>query len=157
MTAKVRTCLWFNRDGEEAARFYVSLLPNSGIEDRLRPEPDKPPLIVNFTLAGAPYQALNGGPQFTFSEAASISVMTGDQAETDRLWTALIADGGSESQCGWLRDRFGLSWQIVPDCLPRLLSDTDTAAAGRVTQALLRMRKIDIAALEAAHRGDTKD
>lgn len=153
MTAKVRTCLWFDGVGEDAANLYVSLLPDSRIEDEFRPHPNSPPLIVNFTLAGAPYQALNGGAQFTHSEAASISVLTRDQEETDRMWAALTADGGAESQCGWLKDRFGMSWQIVPEALPRMLTDPDRAAADRAMQAMLAMRKIDIAALEAAFRG----
>jgi predicted 3-demethylubiquinone-9 3-methyltransferase (glyoxalase superfamily) len=151
MDAKVRTCLWFDRVGEDAAKLYVSLIPGSGIESVFRPDPDGPPLIVEFNLGGTPYQALNGGPHFKHSEAASISVTTTDQAETDRLWEALIADGGSESQCGWLKDRFGLSWQIVPEALPRLLSSPDRAAAERAMQAMLAMRKIDIAAIEAAY------
>jgi predicted 3-demethylubiquinone-9 3-methyltransferase (glyoxalase superfamily) len=109
---------------------------------------------VTFTLGGAPFQALNGGPKYEFTEAASISVITRDQAETDRLWEALIADGGSESQCAWLKDRFGLSWQIVPEVLPRLLGAADRQAADRAMQAMLLMRKIDIAALERAFRGE---
>ena len=108
---------------------------------------------MEFTLAGTPYQALNGGPQFSFTEAASISVITEDQQETDRLWSALTAEGGEESRCGWLKDRFGLSWQIVPEALPRLLGDRDREAAGRAMQAMPGMGKIDIAALKAAYRG----
>ena len=152
-TAKVRTCLWFDNEGEEAANFYVSLLPDSQIENVVRPDPAGPPLVVEFRLAGAPYMVLNGGPHFTLNEAASISVLTDDQAETDRLWAALTADGGSEGQCGWLKDRFGLSWQIVPKALPRLLSSDDREAAARVQAAMMQMVKIDIAGLEAAHRG----
>lgn len=148
--AKVRTCLWFDRNGEEAARLYVSLLPDSWIESTFSPDPSKPPLIIDFLLCGTPYQALNGGPMFQHSEAASISVLTDDQAETDRLWLALTADGGSEVQCGWLKDRFGVSWQIAPRRLVELLTDPDPARAGRVMQAMLQMVKIDIAALEAA-------
>ena len=150
---KVSTCLWFDGDAEEAARFYTSLIPDSRITSIARLAPDGPALMVGFTLGGTPFQALNGGPQYQFSEAASISVSTRDQEETDRLWSALTADGGSESQCAWLKDRFGLSWQIVPEALPRLLSSPDRAAAGRAMQAMLGMRKIDIAALEAAFRG----
>jgi predicted 3-demethylubiquinone-9 3-methyltransferase (glyoxalase superfamily) len=156
---KVRTCLWFDGQAEPAARFYVSLLENSAIgqiarfDHALTGEPGAV-LVVDFTLAGTPYQALNGGPQYKHSEAASISVSTRDQAETDRLWTVLTADGGKQVQCGWLKDRFGLSWQIVPEALPRLLGDPDRAAAGRAMQAMLGMRKIDIAALEAAFRGN---
>lgn len=148
--AKVRTCLWFDGNGEEAARFYVSLLPDSSIENIVRSNPDDPPLVVEFTLAGAPMMILNGGPQFTHSEAASVSVLTEDQAETDRLWAALTADGGAESMCGWLKDRFGVSWQIVPEALPRLLASDDPAAAGRTSAAMMQMNKIDIAALQAA-------
>lgn len=150
---KVATCLWFDDQAEEAARFYTSLLPDSRIVDDGRVDPDTPPIMVTFTLAGTPFQALNGGPHFQLNEAASISVSTADQAETDRLWNALIADGGSESQCGWLEDRFGLSWQIVPEALPRLLGADDRAAANRAMEALLQMQKIDIARLEAAFRG----
>jgi predicted 3-demethylubiquinone-9 3-methyltransferase (glyoxalase superfamily) len=153
MSAKVRTCLWFDGDGEEAARFYVSLLPDSEVESLYRPTADAPPLVVDFRLAGTPYQALNGGPQFPHSEAASISVLTENQAETDRLWAALTADGGSESRCGWLNDRFGVSWQIVPEAVPRLLGADDREAAGRAFQALMGMVKIDIAVLQAAFDG----
>lgn len=156
MTAKpkVRTCLWFDSRGEEAARFYVSLLPDSRIETVSRPDPDGPALTVDFTLAGAPYQALNGGPHFPQTPAASISVLTKDQAETDALWTALVAGGGKDGQCGWLTDRFGVSWQIVPAPLLEMLGAPDRAAAERAQQAMLQMRKIDIAALESAFRGD---
>lgn len=154
MEARVRTCLWFEGKGEEAARFYVSLIPHSRIESEFCPDPEGPPLVVNFTLGGTPYQVLNGGPHFKLTEAASISVLCEDQEETDRLWNAFLADGGAESQCGWLKDRFGLSWQVVPEALPRLLSDPDREAAGRAMQAMMGMRKIDIAALEAAHRGE---
>ena len=152
--AKVATCLWFDGNAEEAAGFYTSLIPDSRITSIMRLHPDGPALIVGFTLGGAPFQALNGGPQYKFSEATSISVTTAGQEETDRLWAALMAGGGSESQCAWLKDRFGLSWQIVPEALPRLLGSPDRAAAGRAMQAMLGMRKIDIAALEAAFRGE---
>jgi predicted 3-demethylubiquinone-9 3-methyltransferase (glyoxalase superfamily) len=151
---KVATCLWFDGNAEEAATLYTSLLPDSRITSVFRPQADGPALVVAFTLGGTPFQALNGGPQFRPSEAASIVVSTGDQAETDRLWAALTADGGEESRCAWLKDRFGVSWQIVPEALPRLLGAPDRAAAGRAMQAMLGMGKIDIAALEAAFRGD---
>lgn len=151
---KVRTCLWFDGNGEEAAEFYVSLLPDSVIESVSRPEPDKPALVVELSLVGAPYMFLNGGPQYKLSPAASIAVRTADQAETDRLWSALLADGGEESQCAWLTDRFGVSWQIVPDALPLMIGADDRDAAGRAIQAMLQMKKIDIAALEAAFRGE---
>jgi predicted 3-demethylubiquinone-9 3-methyltransferase (glyoxalase superfamily) len=153
MDAKVRTCLAFRDEAEEAARFYVSLLPGSEIERVFRPAPEARVLTVLFTLAGTPYQALNMGEPVTPTYAASLSVVTRDQEETDHLWTALIADGGAPIQCGWLKDRFGLSWQIVPEALPRLLSDPDRAAAGRVMQAMMGMVKLDVAALEAAFRG----
>jgi len=147
---KVRTCLGFNGNGHEAAEFYVSLLPGSVIESAFTPDEKAPPLVVEFTLAGAPYMILNGGPKFQPSIAASISVLTKDQAETDRLWAALTADGGAEGHCSWLTDKYGVSWQIVPEILPVLFSDDDKAAAGRAFQAMTRMRKIDIAAVQAA-------
>lgn len=155
MSSKVRTCLWFESGGEEAANFYVSLLPDSRIESVYRPAAEGPALVVAFRLGGAPYQALNGGPHYSLSPAVSISVATQDQAETDRLWEALLQDGGSESQCGWLTDRFGLSWQVVPEILPRLLQDPDREAANRAMQAMLSMRRIDIAKLQAAFEGNT--
>ncbi len=153
-TSKVSTCLWFDGNAEEAAAFYTSLIPGSSIASIVRLAPEGPALIVLFTLGGAPFQALNGGPHYKFSEAVSISVATEDQEETDRLWTALIADGGSESQCAWLKDRFGLSWQIVPKALPRLIGSSDRVAAQRAMEAMMPMRKIDIATLEAAYRGE---
>lgn len=148
-TAKVRTCLWFDGRGREAAEFYVSLLPDSAIETPCRPAPD-PPLVVEFTLAGAPYMILDGGPLYRHTPAASISVLTKDQEETDRLWAALTADGGQESRCGWLVDRFGVSWQIVPEALVRMLNADDREAAGRAQSAMMEMRKLDVATLEAA-------
>ena len=150
---KVRTCLWFDDQALPVAEFYCSLIPDSRIdnvghypEGNGMAEPGKV-LIVEFTLAGTPYQGLNGGTHFKLDEAVSVSVSTEDQAETDRLWEALIADGGEESQCGWLKDRFGLSWQIVPKRSVELLSGPKAA---QVWPALMQMRKIDIAALEAA-------
>lgn len=154
---KVRTCLWFDSNGEEAAEFYVSLLPNSSIETVSRPEPGKPALVIKLSLSGTPYMFLNGGPHYKLSPATSIVVSTSDQAETDKLWNALLADGGEESQCAWLTDRFGVSWQIIPDALPRMLGADDRDAAGRAMQAMLQMKKIDIAALEAAFRGSDSE
>lgn len=151
MTHKVRTCLWFNGGGLEAAQLYVSLLPDSQIETTVSPDATKPPLVIDFTLAGTPYQILDAGPYHPQNEYVSISVMTEDQAETDRLWTALTANGGADGNCGWLKDRFGVSWQIVPKALMRCLSSPDRAAAGRAMQAMMQMNKIDIAAIEAAH------
>lgn len=151
--SKVRTCLWFDGQGEDAASYYVSLLPDSEIETVYRPEPDAPALVVEFTLAGAPFMTLNGGPQYTHTPAASISVLTRDQEETDILWTALTADGGVESQCGWLIDRFGVSWQVVPERVVEIINAKDRAAAGCAMAAMMQMRKIDIATLEAAFNG----
>ncbi len=151
--AKVRTCLWFNDNALPAAEFYCSLLPDSRIE-KIGRQPneagaDGPDRVVSveFTLAGTPYMGLNGGPRYELDEAVSISVSTEDQAETDRLWDALVADGGSELWCGWLKDRFGLSWQIVPK---RLLELLDGEYHGPVWDALMQMCKIDIDKLEAA-------
>ena len=152
MTRSVKTCLWFDGQAEQAATFYVSLITNSRITSVFRPQADGPALMVEFELDGTPYQGLNGGPQFTLSEAASISVRTEDQAHTDQLWAALTADGGQESMCGWLKDRFGLSWQIVPADLPKYIAHPDPAAAGRAMKAMLQMKKLDIAALAAAVR-----
>jgi predicted 3-demethylubiquinone-9 3-methyltransferase (glyoxalase superfamily) len=150
---KVRTCLWYDQQALAAAEYYCSLLPDSHI-DRIGYYPEGQDmyepgtvLLVEFTLAGTPYQALNGGPHFTLDEAVSVSISTDDQAETDRLWNALIADGGAESQCGWLKDRFGLSWQIVPKRTVELITGPEAA---RVWPALMQMKKIDIKRLEAA-------
>jgi predicted 3-demethylubiquinone-9 3-methyltransferase (glyoxalase superfamily) len=150
--SKISPCFWFDGVAEAAATFYVSLFAdaNIGMVSRM---PDGKALMVEFTLAGQTFQALNGGPQFVHSEAISMSVSCDDQSEVDRLWHALTADGGSESRCGWLRDRFGVSWQIVPKELGRILSRDDKAAVGRAMQAMMGMRKLDVAALEAAFRG----
>lgn len=151
---RVSTFLWYDDQAEQAAEFYVSLIPNSRIVevDRLSgaPGPASGVILVRFELDGIEYQALNGGPQFRFTEAASIMVLCDDQDEVDRLWDALTADGGEPSQCGWLKDRWGLSWQIVPRDLIALQHDPDPGRAQRATQAMLAMGKIDIAALHAA-------
>lgn len=139
----VSVCLWCDGNAEEAARFYTSLIPNSEVIS-------VSPVIVIFTLDGVPFQALNGGPEFKPTEAASIVVSTKSQEDTDRLWSALIANGGSEGRCAWLKDRFGVSWQIVPQVLPKLLSSSDRQAADRALQAMLKMSKIDIEVLESA-------
>lgn len=149
-TSRIRTCLWFESGGEDAARFYVELVPNSGITSAFRPSPEAPALVIELQLDGVPYQFLNGGPHYVLSPAASIVVRTDSQAETDRYWSALTANGGKESRCGWLVDRFGVSWQVVPRRLMELLADPDPAAATRVRDAMLQMAKIDVAALEAA-------
>lgn len=150
---EIRTCLWMDGTGEAAAEFYCSLLPESRVESRIPAAPSVPALIVNFRLCGAPYQILNGGPHFELSPAASISVMTADQEETDRLWFALIADGGRESRCGWCVDRFGLSWQIVPRELPGLIGGPDPDGARRATEAMMQMSRIEIDKLRDAYDG----
>lgn len=145
-SSTVAVCLWFDGNAEEAAKLYTSLVPNSKITSIS-------PVMVTFSLDGVPFQALNGGPQYKHTEAASISISTPNQEETDRLWSALTSDGGIEGRCAWLKDRFGVSWQIVPHALPQLLSAPDREAANRVLQAMLKMKKIDIAALESAFNG----
>ena len=156
---KVSTCLWFGRDAEEAVRFYVSLVPNSKI-DHIQRSPDTWPggaaggvILVSFTLGGQSFQALNGGEPASYGTAASISVECADQMEIDRLWAALIADGGSEIACGWLRDKWGVPWQVFPTILPRMLGDPDPAVAARVFAAMTKMVKLDVDALERAAAG----
>lgn len=152
-------CIWYDREAEVAANFYVSLLPGSHVDTVYRSPADTPSgpagmvLTVDFTLAGQHFQALNGGPDFKFNESVSFVIEVDDQAETDRLWNALTADGGEPSQCGWLKDRFGLSWQIVPRRLQQLMEDPDPDRARRAVEALLEMGKIDIAQLERAANG----
>ena len=156
---KITPCLWFDDNAEEAVQFYTSVFPNSSIDQVQRSTVDYPGgkegsvLMLTFTLAGQSYLALNGGPYEKFNNAISLSVDCADQAEVDRLWAALTADGGKPVQCGWLKDKFGLSWQIVPRRLPELLSDPDMAKAKRVMEAMMQMVKIDVAQLEAAHAG----
>lgn len=158
---RIYPCLWFDGRAQEAAKLYVSLLPDSRVDAVSRSPADTPSgpagtvLTVDFTLAGQHFQALNGGPDFKFNESVSLVIEVDDQAETDRLWSALTADGGEPSQCGWLKDRFGLSWQIVPHRLLELLGDDDPDRARRAMEAMLQMGKIEIAALErAAATGD---
>ncbi|WP_349356547.1 VOC family protein [Sphingosinicella terrae] len=157
---EIKQCLWYDHNAEEAARFYVTLLPDSRIDNIVLAPADTPSgpegsvLVVEFTLAGNKYVGLNGGPIFPHTEAFSIQVVTEDQAETDRLWQALTAGGGQESVCGWLKDRWGLSWQITPRRLFELMSDKDPDRARRATQAMLQMVKIDVAALERAADGE---
>ena len=158
--SKIAPCLWFDGRAEEAAAFYVSLLPDSRIDRVVRSPADNPGtpagavLVVDFTVAGQRFVGLNGGAQFPFTEAVSFVINCEDQAEVDRLWDTLVADGGSPVQCGWLKDRFGLSWQIVPKALPDLLSSADRERAGRAMQAMLQMKKIDIGRLYKAFEGD---
>jgi len=153
--SKIAPCLWFDGEAEAAAKFYVSLLPGSRIDHVQRNVTDSPGgkagtvLIVAFTLAGQRFLALNGGTRFEYTHAISFQVDCADQAEVDRLWDGLSA-GGSTERCGWLRDRYGVSWQIVPTVLPQLLGDPDPAKAQRVMQAMLQMVKLDIAGLKAA-------
>ena len=155
---KVTPCLWFDGQAEQAASFYVSLLPGSRIDRVIRSPADTPSgpsgtvLAVEFTLAGNKFHGLNGGPQFPFTEAVSFEIACENQAEVDRLWAALC-DGGTPSQCGWLKDRWGLSWQIVPARLFQLLADPDPDRARRAMQAMLKMTKLNIAELERAADG----
>jgi predicted 3-demethylubiquinone-9 3-methyltransferase (glyoxalase superfamily) len=147
-------CLWFDTQGEDAARFYTSVFPNSRIVDIARfgeagPREAGMVMVVSFELDGQPFTALNGGPDFTFSEAVSFQVDCADQAEVDRYWETL-SEGGEQGPCGWLKDRFGLSWQIVPTRLTELLADPDRERSQRVMKAMLGMRKIVIDELEAA-------
>lgn len=154
---KISPCLWFDRQAEQAARFYTSIFPDSRIDsiDRSPGETPSGPkdtvITVNFTLAGRPFIGLNGGPDFKFSEAISMSIDCADQAEVDRYWDALLADGGEPSVCGWLKDRFGVSWQVIPRQLPQMIASPDREAAARALEAMLKMVKIDVAELERAY------
>ena len=148
----ITTALWYESGAEAAARHYCSLFAGASI-DHIHPQqgdPEGRAFLVEFTLQGQRFQAMNGGPHYRLTPAASISVLVDTQAEVDRLWQALLTDGGVESRCGWLTDRWGLSWQIVPRALPRLLQGD---RSGRVMQAMMGMVKLDIAALEAAAEG----
>jgi predicted 3-demethylubiquinone-9 3-methyltransferase (glyoxalase superfamily) len=152
----ITPCLWFDGQAEEAAEIYVSVFPNSRITDITRsgkdgPGPEGSALMVAFELDGQTFTGLNGGPQFKFTEAVSMIVNCDSQTEVDRYWDALTADGGSPSMCGWLKDRFGLSWQVVPVEIVPLLQDKERA--GAVMAALMEMQKIDVARLKAAHGG----
>lgn len=157
-TPKISPCLWFDGDAEDAARFYVSLFPDSATNSVHRNAAEGPSgpegsvLLVVFTLAGQRFLALNGGQKMEYTHAISFQVDCEDQAEVDRLWAAFTAEG-REEQCGWLRDRWGVAWQIVPRVLPQLLSGPDPAKARRVMEALFQMVKLDIAALEKAAAG----
>ena len=157
---KISPCLWFDDNAEDAARFYTAIFPDSRIDsiDRSPGETPSGPkdtvLTVDFTLAGNSYIGLNGGPDFTFNEAISLSIDCEDQAEVDRYWDALLADGGEESVCGWLKDRFGVSWQVIPRRLPEMLKSSDREAAARALAAMLKMVKIDVATLERAYAGE---
>ena len=155
MTNAIRTCLWF-RDGRgrEAAEFYCSLIPGSQVERVFVGDNGHGAFsVIDFSLGGVPYQILDAGPHFMLTEAVSISVATGDQAETDRLWAALTADGGKETACGWLKDRYGVSWQVYPKRLSELTMSADRKVSAKAMAAMMKQVKIDIAAIEAAVRG----
>ena len=157
--ARMTICLWYNGDAEDAAQFYAETFPDSSVGAVFRAPGDYPSgktgdvLTVEFTLMGIPCIGLNGGPEFRHNESFSFQVATADQAETDRYWNAIVGNGGQESVCGWCRDKWGISWQITPIALTRAVADSDTAAAKRAFDAMMGMKKIDIAAIEAAYRG----
>ena len=158
MAQKVTPCLWFDGQAEQAAAHYVSIFPSSEVLETTRYGPDQPGpegqvMTVGFRLGGHRFVGLNGGPQFTFSEATSFQVVCDDQAEVDYFWERL-GDGGEPGPCGWLKDRFGVSWQVIPSVLIALVTDADEARAQRATQAMLKMGKLDIAGLVRAADGD---
>src|SRR5436309_13724199 len=159
MTPKNTICLWFDKDAHDAARFYAATFPNSEVTAVHKAPSDYPSgkagdvLTVEFTVLGIPCLGLNGGPEFKHNEAFSFQIATDDQAETDRYWNASVGNGGQESACGWCKDRWGLSWQITPRALTDGMTDPDPAVNKRVFKAMMEMRKIDIAAIEAARRG----
>ena len=156
---KIVPCLWFNKNAEEAAKFYAATFPDSRVPAVQKAPGDYPNgkandvLTVEFTVLGQQFVGLNGGPEFTFDEAISFQVFTDTQEETDRYWNAIVGSGGQESVCGWCKDKFGLSWQIVPRALTAAMNDPDTAAAKRAMDAMMKMKNIDIATIEAARRG----
>ena len=157
--SKNTICLWFDGGAEEAARFYAATFPDSSVGAVHRAPSDYPSgregdvLTVEFTVMGIPCLGLNGGPMFKHSEAFSFQIATTDQAETDRLWNAIVGNGGQESECGWCKDKWGLSWQITPRALVEAIADPDPAAAKRAFGAMMQTTKIDIAAIGAARRG----
>lgn len=156
---RIAMCLWFDGNAEEAAQFYADTFPDSRVDAVHRAPGNYPAgkrddvLTVEFTVLGMPCLGLNGGPAFAFNEAVSMQVYTDDQAETDRLWNAIVGTGGSAGECGWCKDRFGLSWQVTPRALMEAIVDPDPAAAKRAFEAMMTMTKIDIAAIETARRG----
>jgi predicted 3-demethylubiquinone-9 3-methyltransferase (glyoxalase superfamily) len=157
--AKNTVCLWYDRDAEEAARFYAQTFPDSSVGAVHRAPRDNPSgkkgdvLVVEFAVMGIPCIGLNGGPAFKQNEAFSFQVATADQAETDRYWNAIVGNGGQESMCGWCKDKWGVSWQITPEALTKATMGPDPAVANRAFEAMMQMKKIDVAAIEAACRG----
>ena len=158
-THKNTVCLWYDRHAEDAAHFYAKTFPNSSVGAVLRSPADFPSggegdvITVEFTVLGIPCVGLNGGPTFKHNEAFSFQVSTADQAETDRYWNAIVGNGGQESECGWCKDKWGISWQITPAILLKAIAHPDRAAAKRAFQAMMQMRKIDVAAIQAALAG----
>ena len=156
---KLTTCLWFDGNAREAANFYTSIFPDSSIADNWIAPTDTPgnkqgeEIVVNFKIFGHNFIALNGGPQFPHSEAVSFQIPCKDQSEIDHYWEILTKDGGQESQCGWLKDKFGVSWQVISAEMNDYLGGPDAAGAQRATQAMLGMRKIDLAAMKSAYEG----
>ena len=156
--AKNTVCVWYDRDAEEAARFYAATFPDSSVGAVHRAPRDIPSrkkgdvFVVEFTVMGIPCIGINGGPEFKHNEAFSFQVATADQAETDRYWNAIVGNGGQESECGWCKDKWGLSWQITPRALTEAITDPDPGVAKRAFDAMMQMKKIDIAAIEAARR-----
>ena len=156
---ELTTCLWFNGNAREAATFYTSIFPNSSMADNWLAPTDTPgnaqgdEVVVNFTIFGKPFIGLNGGPQFPHTQAISFQIPCSDQAEIDQYWELLTADGGKESQCGWLWDKFGVSWQVTSPSMTKFIAGPDAAGAMRATQAMLEMTKIDIKVMEDAYLG----
>ena len=159
MKPKNTICLWFDKDAHDAARFYAATFPDSSLQAVHRAPGDYPDgkqgdaLVVDFTVIGIPCMGLNGGPMFQHTEAFSFQVATKDQEETDRYWNAIIGNGGKASDCGWCKDKWGVSWQITPVALTKAITDPDPAAAKRAFDAMMTMQKIDVAKIEAARRG----
>jgi len=159
MIRKNTVCIWYDGTALEAATFYAATFPDSTLGEVTRAPGDYPAgkqgdvLVVEFTVAGVPCMGLNGGPHFKHSEAFSFQIATDDQAETDRLWNAVVDNGGQESECGWCKDRWGLSWQITPRVMTEALHDPDRTAAKRAFDAMMTMKKIDVATIEAAWKG----
>ena len=158
----ITPCLWFDDQAEEAANLYCSVFPNSKITaisrypdagQEVHERPAGSVMVVAFELGGQPFTALNGGPVFKFDEAVSFQIMCDTQEEVDYYWNALTKDGGQEGPCGWLKDRFGLSWQVVPSAIPRMMTDPDTSKSARVMNAFMKMKKLDVAAIERAYDG----